>query len=109
MKSNTQYQSQLDAPFQSTVEQVCLATCRKLTEQTEKTKDAILAEFRGATRTNEQMFRLAVTEAEALAWQTPYPHLVFPVLAQEKAQAVATWHKRQQVLLNQSASLAFAA
>jgi hypothetical protein len=109
MNSNTQNQSQLDAHFQSTVEQVCLATCRRLIEQTEKAKDAILAQFRGTAKGHEQLFRLAMTEAEALAWQTPYPHLVFPVLAEEKAQAVATWQKRQQLLLNQGASLAFAA
>jgi hypothetical protein len=108
MNSNNQNQSQLDAHFQSTVKQVCLATCRQLLEQTEKTKDAILAQFRG-TKAHERLFRLAVTEAEALAWQTPYPHLVFPVLAEEKAQAAATWQKRQQLLLNQGASLAFAA
>jgi hypothetical protein len=37
-----------------------------------------------------------VNEAEALAWQTPYPHLLFPSLAAEKVQAVAAWQTRQQ-------------
>jgi hypothetical protein len=99
----------LDSHFQATVAQVCLASCRKLIEQTEKTKDAVLAQFRDLGKEHEKLLRLAVNEAEALAWQTPYPHLVFPVLAQEKAQAVATWQRRQQSLLRRHAQLAVAA
>ncbi len=45
-----------------------------------------------------RLLRLALNEAEALAWQTDYPHLVFPVLAAEKARATARWHRRQRAL-----------
>jgi hypothetical protein len=46
----------------------------------------------------EHLLRLAVNEAEALAWQTDYPHLIFPTLAVEKVQAVTAWDAQQQAL-----------
>jgi hypothetical protein len=48
------------------------------------------------------MLRLALNEAEALAWQTLYPHLVFPDLAAEKVRGVAAWNSRQQLIGGQS-------
>ena len=39
--------------------------------------------------------RLAADEAAALAWATPYPTLVFPVLFQEKLRAVEAHADRQ--------------
>jgi len=74
----------------------CVASCQKLMAQIKKAKDSIQAEYRDAVRAHEQLLRLALNEAEALAWQTPYPHLVFPTLAREKAQAVASWEAHQQ-------------
>src|SRR5882672_1178202 len=74
----------------------CLTSCRKLIGQIEKTKEAIFAEFRTLLEGDERLLRLALTEAEALAWQTEFPQLFFPTLAMEKAQAVAAWHGRQQ-------------
>ena len=64
---------------------ICLASCRRLLAQIESAKNAILAEFRNQAGVRERMLRLALNEAEALAWQTEYPHLVFPTLATEKA------------------------
>ena len=81
----------------ATLAKACLASCQKLVTQIQKTKDAILAEFREALGAQDHLLRLALNEAEALAWQTAYPHLVFPALAAEKAQAVATWHARQRI------------
>ena len=74
----------------------CVASCRKLLTQIDKTKNAIFAEFREAVQTHEHLLHLALNEAEALAWQTEYPHLVFPALATEKAHALASWHERQR-------------
>ena len=74
----------------------CLASWQKLVAQLEQAKDAILTEFRGTLAAHEHLLRLAVIEAEALAWQTDFPHLVFPTLAREKVRAVADWHARQQ-------------
>ena len=88
---------------------VCLAPCRKLIAQIEKPQNAILAEFRTTRGASEHLLRLAVNEAEALAWQTAYPHLVFPTLATEKAQAVAAWDARQQSIRRTRSPLRFAA
>ena len=83
----------------------CLAFCDQLLAQIEQTKDEILGEFNDVLGTRGRLLRLALNEAEALAWQTRYPHLVFPTLGLEKAQAVSAWHERQQRLFR-SASLA---
>lgn len=34
----------------------------------------------------ERLFQSAVNEAETLAWETEYPQLVFPTLAEEKIE-----------------------
>jgi len=74
----------------------CVASCQKLIAQIKKAKDTVLAEFRGTLGVPERLLRLALNEAEALAWETEFPHLVFPVLATEKAEAVAVWEARQR-------------
>src|SRR5256714_662608 len=88
---------------------VCLASCRKLLAQLEKTKAAIAAEFREAFGAPEPLLHLALNEAEALAWQTDYPYLVFPALATEKAAAVANWQARQRSIWGDRSTYAFAA
>jgi hypothetical protein len=40
----------------------------------------------------ERLFRVALNEAEALAWETEYPQLVFPALAEEKIEAISSWY-----------------
>ena len=74
----------------------CLKSCKKILAQIKMAKDAIFAESHATLKTQEQMLRLALNEAEALAWETMYPHLVFPTLATEKVQAVAAWNTHQQ-------------
>ena len=76
----------------------CIVSCQKLAAGIEQTRSNLLAEFRETMKLPEQLFRQALVEAEALAWQTGYPQLVFPTLATEKVQAVAAWHRRQQLL-----------
>ncbi len=61
-----------------------------------RAKEALIAEWSDSLKTQGQLLRLALNEAEALAWETTYPHLVFPLLAAEKVQAVAAWKARQQ-------------
>jgi hypothetical protein len=75
---------------------VCLDSCRKLFDRIEEVKQAILDEFHDTMDAHNQMLRLAVNEAEALAWETDYPHLVFPALAHEKAEQVTSWETRQR-------------
>lgn len=54
--------------------------------------------FARATEGYEKLLSSALNEAEALAWQTPYPHLFFPELAQEKAAAVRDWTIHQRAV-----------
>jgi hypothetical protein len=56
----------------------------------------------------EELVRHAQIEAEALAWSTEMPELVFPTLFEETLQRLRRWHLRQQRLLGADAS-AFAA
>jgi hypothetical protein len=51
----------------------------------------------------QPLIHRALTEAEALALQTPFPILVLPALAEERVQAMSQWHRRQQDILARSA------
>lgn len=86
------------APTNRTFGKACLATCQKLIGRIKQAKDAVLTEFRGSLAAHEHLLRLALNEAEALAWETEFPHLIFPTLATEKAQSVAAWQARQQAI-----------
>jgi hypothetical protein len=74
----------------------CLQSCKVLLAEIEHTKKMIVNDFHETLDTHGNLFRLALNEAEALAWQTDYPHLVFPTLAMERVQAVVAWRRRQQ-------------
>lgn len=76
----------------------CVASCKRLLAQIEEVKAAVVNEFRGRLEADQRLLELAVNEAEALAWDTGFPQLLFPDLAAEKAVAVAGWHERQQAL-----------
>jgi len=52
------------------------------------------------------LIRQIVTEAEALAATTPFPALLLPALAEEKAHNAAKWSVRQQIIRNHSLTLA---
>jgi len=89
--------------------QACLKSCDKILTRIKEAKVAILTEAQGSTQASEQMLRLAVNEAEAIAWQTNVPHLIFPTLALERVQAVTNWSARQQVVRRVNPALALAA
>jgi hypothetical protein len=59
----------------------------------------VAREFEEQVDVRSRLFRLSLNEAEALAWQSGFPHLFFPTLADEKAQAAAAWQKRQRALV----------
>jgi hypothetical protein len=103
MKNNEQMRNNMTSNFVS----ACVGSCQKLIAQIQKLKGSIVSEFREAFGAPEQLLHLAVNEAEALAWQTEYPYLVFPALAMEKARAVATWQARQRSIQH-GAAYAFA-
>jgi hypothetical protein len=65
-------------------------------------KRALAREFGTAISGQNQMLNSALNEAEAISWQTAYPHLVFPTLAEEKAFEVSRWAARQRRVLDAS-------
>jgi hypothetical protein len=86
-----------------------LALCRKVTVQIHKARNAILSEFWNELEEHQHLLRLALNEAEAIAWQTEFPHLFFPELAAEKVQAVVTWREKQHFVQQEHQRLAIAA
>ena len=66
-------------------------------------------EFSPLIQQQPRLFQLALNEAEAMAWQTGFAHLLFPVLAWEKARAVAEWHARQESIRRTEPILSFSA
>jgi len=95
--------NQLPQNFYSSIGSRCVASCKKLLAQIEEVKAAVMSEFRDRLEADRRVLELAVNEAEALAWETGFPQLLFPDLAAEKAYAVAGWHQRQQALRMRSA------
>ena len=77
---------------------VCVATCQNLATRITAVKEAIFADAFNRLGTQERLLRLALNEAEAEAWATNYPQLMFPTLASEKVQAVMAWNDQQQSL-----------
>jgi hypothetical protein len=49
-----------------------------------------------------RLFRLAAMEAEAIAWQTPYPHLFYLALLEEKLEAARRYVVCQALLREKS-------
>jgi hypothetical protein len=71
-------------------------------------KEALLFEHVNGAGEHGRLLRLALNEAEGLAWQTEFPQLVFSELAREKARAAVAWHERQLSLRQGVAEVAFA-
>jgi hypothetical protein len=87
----------------------CLQSCKVLLTEIEQAKNMIVNDFHETLDTHGNLFRLALNEAEVLALQTDYPHLVYPTLAMERVQAVVAWRRRQQYERGQRRFLAEAA
>ena len=99
MKLNREHENGTRAGAGAALRHTGRASCRKALAQMQAVKDAIFAESSGALPPQARLLRLALNEAEALAWQTKYPQLVFPALAAEKVQGVIAWNRRQQARL----------
>lgn len=93
----------------SAFKSACVGSCQKIVAQIKKVKDSIFAESRDTLQTHQHLLELALNEAEALALQTNYPHLVFPTLAMEKVQAVANWNEHQEYVRRTNRITALAA
>src|SRR5437763_1298644 len=80
----------------------CLRACRKLMAELEQVKQSIAASYRELVGSDNHLLNLVLNEAEALAWQSEFPQLLFPTLAEEKVQALGAWRERQQSLRSDS-------
>jgi hypothetical protein len=83
-----------------------LAPYQKLAAKIERAKNNIVTEFRESFKTHRHLLEHVLHEADALAWQTDYPHLVFPALAIEKVQAAIDWIAQSQSVRQRSAAFA---
>jgi len=88
---------------------ICLHCYRQVLRRLGAVKVKIEREFGRVMTGYEQLLKAAVNEAEALAWQTSYPHLFFPTLAEEKATEAQQWVARQRAIREQALPRAFAA
>lgn len=86
----------------------CVGSCQRILAQINTEREVILAESYEAFKAQERLLRLALNEAEAVAWQTRYPQLIFPTLAREKVQAVFAWETRQGAVRRASPVFALA-
>jgi hypothetical protein len=87
----------------------CLSFCQRMLQQIENVRNSIIAEYSALVGGQEHLLRLTLNEAEALAWETDFPQLVFPALATEKVAALAEWQRRQRTLKWDGEELALAA
>jgi hypothetical protein len=71
---------------------------RNTLEAIAKVRALVEREFSILLEREPRLLQQALNEAEAIAWQTGFPQLVFPSLALEKARAVATWEGRQRTM-----------
>ena len=78
--------------------QACLARGQKILAQIAAAKDAIQGRFSDLVSDHRRVLNLALNEAEALAWETEHPQLVFQDLAEEKAQGVVNWIAHQRAI-----------
>ena len=85
------------APFRAT-----------LNDDLERLKERLLRELFRATPDPElnPLLRRAANEATALAWTTPYPLLVLPVLLEEKADAARSYARHQSGIWKRREELA---
>jgi hypothetical protein len=106
---NMQIHTEIQTSTYQNFAAACLTSCQNKSAQRDTTRKTTIAEFKTRFEAPEQLLRLAMNEAEALAWQTGFPHLVFPVLAAEKARAVANWDIHQRAIRQSNSSLLRAA
>jgi hypothetical protein len=85
----------------------CLKACEKFLAQMQRVKEQIIAQVQtGYPAPRQHWVSQTLNEAEALAWQSGFPHLVFPVLAEEKVSNLKQWQQHQNAVHNQLFKLA---
>jgi protein-arginine kinase activator protein McsA len=84
--------------FDGKISEACARCYEKIATKVDDIKSKVLAQFKEHFGEHEHLLRLALNEAEALAWQTQYPQLVFQDLAEEKARDVVGWITHQRLV-----------
>ena len=103
----TSIKTETDHHSSSSLFRACVNACGKIRDGIQSVKNRVTLQFRDSLKGQERPLALALNEAEALAWQTDFPHLFFPELALEKAQTAVAWQRRQNsILKNHTAALA---
>ena len=67
--------------------QVPAGFCQKLAESLVALKEQLIAKYEDAFPRRRHLVRELIAEAEALAWETPYPHLFLPDFAELRVAA----------------------
>lgn len=88
---------------------ICLNSCRKMLDGIDRIRAGLVEELDGASTELRGAVHSALNEAEALAFQTPFPHLVFPALAEEKVASARQWAGRQERIRRDTRRLLLAA
>ena len=74
-----------------------------------RVRNALERQYTSLVAQQPRLLRRALAEAEALAWETGVPHLIFPTLALEKIQSVADWHGQTSSISRTEERIALAA
>lgn len=80
--------------------------CQTITAKLNEYKLGLLEQFINESEAFLRIARLAVNEAESLAWSTPYAHWLLPALAEEKILHARQWASRQHRVGNGLAAVA---
>lgn len=82
--------------FSNSVIEACALSYQKAASLVTTARTSIMDQFRDLAAEDQHTLRLVLNEAEALAWQTEYPELVFQDLAEEKARGFVQWMAHQR-------------
>ncbi len=88
---------------------ICLNSCRKMLDGIDRIRVGLVEDLDEASTELRGAVHSALNEAEALAFQTPFPHLVFPALAEEKVASARQWAGRQERIRRDTRRLLLAA
>ena len=72
--------------------------CRRVMGELKGLRDDLETRHAISDAASDRLIRLALNEAEALAWSEPFPYLTFAALAEEKVANVRRWQHRQEQL-----------
>lgn len=81
-----------DKPVVKIVPDPWVATGQKLVIGIERARQNLIAQFKDQLQLPSRLFQVALNEAAALAWETGFPQLVFPTLAEEKIAELSAWY-----------------